>query len=440
MDSLTAYYKNPIDPIDTLKYTDPDRYWKLVEKVRYDLLGSQGNKRPLTPETVIERDKKEGKLTTNSGCPDYAKRGLPNVIDNALTDVKSGKWTEYPMILGTRSQRGKSRWIFLAPFSLNIREKQFLIPLMESIRKTGNPALSAWEGFDDVETAMNTQKFFSAKRFTARDFKGMDTTCGIAVFEFMYDVTHVLFQKQYWAGFEEVIMHGTDIPVMISLDKLITGTHGMFSGSGLTNIVETVVSYAVGCLIEEELTSELKGDQVLGDDGAFSDDADWITDEQLSVIIRDCSLLFGLIAQAEKQVISNNFTVYLQRYFTPNIKVKNTSIVAGGYPSVLALNSAVFPERYHDPRKWGWEMETLRWIMILENCKRLPYFKDLVKFVQEGDSFKLGVDKPGFLDKGINKTFEEAKTITGFVPSYNRASLEKGIQDYEVVKLLRNDL
>uniref|UniRef100_A0A2V0RAA1 RdRp n=1 Tax=viral metagenome TaxID=1070528 RepID=A0A2V0RAA1_9ZZZZ len=440
MEDLSAYYDNPVKIESTLKYTNPTRYWKLVEQVRSDLFGSQRDKRPLTPQSVIDRDRKDGKLTTNSSCPDYSKRGLPDVIANAVADTINGKWKTYPMILGSRSQRGKYRFIFLAPFSLNIREKMFLQPLMDGIRKHGNPALSAWEGFDDVEAAMNRQQFFKAKRFTARDFKAMDTTCGESVFEFFYDVTHVFFQATYWSDLKEVIMHGISIPVMISLDKLVTGNHGMLSGSGLTNIIETVVSYAVGKLIEEMINSELVGDQVLGDDGAFSDNATDITDEQLANVIRDASLLFGLVAQTEKQIISDHYTIYLQRYFTENIKVNNTSVVAGCYPSVLALNSAVNPERYHDPRKWGWEMETLRWIMILENCKRLPYFKDLVKFVQEGDSYKLGVEKPGFLDKGINKTYEEAKTITGFVPSYNQASLDRGIQDYEVVKLLRNGL
>lgn len=91
MDTLTAYYKNPVPIEQTLKFTDPDRYWKLVEKVRYDLLGSQSNKRPLEPRSVIDRDMKEGKLNTSSACPDYAKRGLPDVIDKAIADAISGK-------------------------------------------------------------------------------------------------------------------------------------------------------------------------------------------------------------------------------------------------------------------------------------------------------------------------------------------------------------
>ena len=97
-------------------------------------------------------------------------------------------------------------------------------------------------------------------------------------------------------------------------------------------------------------------------------------------------------------------------------------MVLGMYPSILAINTAMNPERFHDARKWSGEMEILRWIMILENCKNLPYFKELVIFFIEGDKYKLGIDIPGFFD-ALPSLYEKSGQIKGFLPTYNQESL-----------------
>jgi hypothetical protein len=134
MDKLEAYYSSPNNDIDPT-IIDMD----LILELRKQLFGDIKNRRPLTPERVITLDKYDDKLITNSGCPDFGKRNDPAIIANAISDSKSERWRDYPMILGSRAQRGSDRFIFMAPFSLNIVEKEYLYVLMDLIRSKNLP-------------------------------------------------------------------------------------------------------------------------------------------------------------------------------------------------------------------------------------------------------------------------------------------------------------
>jgi hypothetical protein len=305
---------------------------------------------------------------------------------------------------------------------------------MEIIRKRKVPSFSAWEGFADVETSMHGQGFFRPKsKLISMDYTKMDQSCGPFQAQFCYDVICDVFQSQYHDLLRESLFHTTTIPLMVQIDKKATGTHGLASGSGWTNFEESIDSQGVRLLIDEEIPTN--ADQGLGDDGGLSMKTTE-TDTTIAAVIATCSLSLGFEASIEKQRISNNTLVYLQRFFDTSIKIKDSDVVAGCYPTVLALNSAMNPERFHDPRKWSSSMEILRWIMILENCNHSPLFEYLIEFVIEGDKFKLGLNIPGFFKRDLVRIYEEAKEIPNFVPSYNQASLERGIMDFDVVKYL----
>jgi len=175
--------------------------------------------------------------------------------------------------------------------------------------------------------------------------------------------------------------------------------------------------------------------QLLGDDAIISFVN--LQEDEVAQVIERAASLFELDANAEKQDVSNNTAHYLQRFFDIDIFIQGTKIVAGSYPTVLALNTAMNPERFHDARKWDEKMEILRWIMILENCKHHPLFHEIVDFFIKGDKYQLGILIPGFLKRGIHETFKTAKTIRGFVPSYNTSFEHRGIDEFETVQYLR---
>jgi hypothetical protein len=337
------------------------------------------------------------------------------------------------MILGSRSQRGAERFIFMAPFALNIMEKSFLYPLMSVIRSRKDPFFSAWEGFSQVELGFKDQNFFSeGNTYIQQDFTKMDKHFNKFQMSIVDRVCQNVFQEKYRDILTGILDHILEIPILINLDKMATGTHGMPSGSGMTNFAESIVSLVI-ILAYDFAGLRVMAMQGLGDDSVIAIKRDGRSDEEILEIMETIALRFGQVVNPEKQGISEHTTIYLQRFFDD--RIPNDGMVLGMYPSVLALNTAIYPERFHDPRKWSKEMEILRWIMILENCKNLPYFYKLVQFFIEGDKYKMGLVLPGFFI-ALPDLYEKSKAIKGFVPTYNQESMDRGIYDFTTVKVL----
>jgi hypothetical protein len=411
-------------------------------RTRESLFGPKcHSKRPLSIDAVAQRDIAEDKLNTNSGLPDFRRRNIAEVLTRAISYAKSGKWRELPAILGSRGQRGKDRFVYMFPFATNLIEKTFVIPIMDMIRANNCLPFSAWEGFDDVENGLHAQEAFLGDGCISTDFSTMDKTFGESAATLAYDIIAPVFQPQYRDNLYESILWSVRIPIMVSENEIIDTSHGMASGSGWTNLCESIVAAAlhirfVDLLIDRNPKLRCLGDQLLGDDGFLTFILEGLELEELAIVFSTVSEEFGLVANPDKQYLSGENGIYLQRFFDRTNRING--VVAGAYPTVLALNSAVNPERFHDASKWNGEMEILRWIMILENCKHHPNFHDLINFFIEGDKYRLGLDIPGFLKRGIVTRYQEAKSIKGFVPSYNQASIERGIHDFDTVKYLRS--
>jgi len=429
MENLLAYWTLP----NQQQFVIND---ETCSKISNDIFGNHRDKRPLTLESVVARDKYDDKLITNSGPPDFAKKNDPAVISNAIRDAKSGAAYSYVVIIGSRSQRGKDRFIFIPAFSLTLLEKSYVYPLMEIIRNKSEPYFSAWEGFEEVELGFKSQNFFDGDLLIQQDYTSMDKYINETHIEIIYRICSPVFQASYRGEFRKLLDHILTVPVMINLDKIITGKHGIPSGSGFTNFVESLISLYISYLYEDHFN--VFGVQGLGDDLALSlvdQEATEPNKARIADVLATVSGSIGLVVEPSKQRIDSDTIVYLQRFFDKDIP--NSGVVLGMYPSILALNTAMNPERFHDPRKWSGELEILRWIMILENCKNLPYYRDLVQYFIKGDKFKLGLASPDFFSS-LPNIYEKSKAIKGFIPSYNQEGLDRGIADFETVKLIQS--
>lgn len=401
---------------------------RIIEEMIAIMFGDIKDRRPITLETVLERDRKDGKLITSSGAPSCGRRSDPAIQKEALDIARSERVWRMPMILGSRSQRGKERFIFIASFALNLLEKSFLFPMMDVIRSRNISFFSAWEGIDQVSKGFKDQGFFEKNTTLAQqDYTSMDKYINETCIDIVYLSTKQFFQKKYHVQYRRLLDHLLTIDVMINVDKLVTGVHGMPSGSGFTNFVESLVSLYVS------LQYNFTESQGLGDDLALSFPAEF-SHEDIKKLIMSTSAKIGLVTNPDKQRIDDDTIVYLQRFYDKELQTQG--LVEGCYPSILALNTAINPERYHDPRKWSAEMEILRWIMILENCKNLPYFRELVQFFINGCKFDMGLLLPDFFLK-LPNLYEESKLIKGFTPTYNQENISRGINDFASVKLLR---
>lgn len=68
----------------------------------------------------------------------------------------------------------------------------------------------------------------------------------------------------------------------------------------------------------------------------------------------DIAQMYGLDANVAKQRLDRYSFTYLQRYFDIRYRrsiPQGKEVVTGAYPTVQALNSAMYPERFHDSRK-----------------------------------------------------------------------------------------
>lgn len=405
--------------------------YPVIIKIVRDRLFGKHSLRALTYPQVLARDFEEDKLNSNGGLPDFSNRQNAEVQQRAVEDAESGKYKEYPAVLGSRSIRQKPRFIFMFPFSTNLVEKSYVIPIMEAIREEAVLSFAAWEGFDEVEEAFHKQGAFKARCLASMDYTGMDQSMGKDQMKIVYDIVSPIFQPKYREGLWDSLMHCINIPIMYAYGKVLVGEHGLASGSGWTNLSESIMSEFVHELINQKV--RLVGNQLLGDDGAmsFNDNVDF------AQVISEASASCGLEANQDKQDVDEMTLHYLQRFFDKDIMIKGTAVVAGSYPTVLAINAGKYPERFHDPKKWNSRMEILRWIMILENCKHHPLFHEIINFFIKGDKYRLGLSIPGYFKRGIKQDYKIAKTINGFVPSYNQASKNRSIEDFEVVKYLK---
>jgi hypothetical protein len=417
----------------------PTYYDELVEDVRARLFKGITGLRPQSYQTVINTSAEKDSLTSHTGCPDYGKRMDPGIQQRAIHDAESGRWETYPAILGSRSQRGTDRFIFMFAMSCNLVELSFVNVILDLIKKNGVQSFASWKGFTPLVETLDNQRVRDKDQYLSLDYTKMDKHFNGLCTEFVIDVLTPIFQDSSRDLLRQSLEHINHVDVLVEPRKLITGRHGMPSGSGWTNLAESILAFGVILETTKRLGLKLGTDsicQVLGDDGFLGLS---LINSEAAIVFSEVASDFNMSANPDKQGDSTDNFNYLQRFFDRDVSfnLEGRNVMAGSYPGILALNTAMNPERIHEPRKWGPDMETLRWIMILENCNEHPAFHQLIEYFMKGDKFKLGLLMPGFLKRGIVDTFKEAKTIKGFVPTFNQEKIDKGIQDFDVVKYLR---
>jgi len=81
-----AYYTTPVEIEESVINS------VAINEAEVITFGGHKNKRPQSYQAVINQDRYDNKLITNSGCTDFFKRNDPNVILKALEYANSGEW------------------------------------------------------------------------------------------------------------------------------------------------------------------------------------------------------------------------------------------------------------------------------------------------------------------------------------------------------------
>nr|QXV86717.1 MAG: RNA-dependent RNA-polymerase [Picobirnavirus sp.] len=386
--------------------------------------------RPATLKSVVEDMRARDTLESNSGWPDFARRNLPEVKQAAMLAASDGSYTKYPAIALFRTYRGKTRLVWMFPMSTNLVEGSLYQPSQNAIIKADMPFYAPWKGFEAVRDLI-TKAYDSGAFVSASDFSSTDAHFKLATSAQAYFVLEELFKQpahkdQLWQS----LVHMHNIPLVIGVDQMVTGHHGVSSGSNWTNFIETVFDHIFAKYVQKR--TGVNGFYAIGDDMA------WVTskyndafDKQLEELGKDV----GQIIKAEKTTNDPDKVKTLQRLFQRGYK-RPDGKVRGVYPTIRALNSSVYPERFHKSKLWSSDMFCARQYMILENCVDHPLFEEFVKFVVKGQKDLIPFAKKSSTE--LDRILRQSKLIPGLNPTYNQERRDSSLADFEAIKIARN--
>jgi hypothetical protein len=365
--------------------------------------------------------------SANSGLPYLTRKG--DVIDDTVEHLDEQLDAEYPCMLFTRTQEDwKTRTVWGYPFADVLQEQTFYVPFLNLARlKSFRAALI---GPDEVNRRIHELIHYALSKglkLVGVDFSSYDQTISPALQAAAFHYIRRHFMSNRSEGLLEVAKRFRTIG-LITPEGILSGDHGVPSGSTWTNEVDSVVQHLIAETLfgEEEDSDGSKFYQIQGDDGAYAVKQP----ERLFERFRS----YGLSVNEEKSDVSDSYLVYLQNYFSPTY-IRN-GIISGVYPVYRALNRLVHLERWtniSDSKISGRDFFSIRAISILENCKHHPWFEKLVKFVVKHDRDSLDFSRASVSEyvRTIN-----SRSSHGVVNQYSDHI--SGLERFDTVKLIKS--
>lgn len=379
---------------------------------------------PKSLNEVIDDMHSRDALHTSSGFPLMSKR-FQN-LDVEMRYAETGEWHNFPALLLFRSYRGKIRMVWIYPMSRNLAEFRYSQPvqhfLSERAPKWVQNWVTPWLGFNFVKEQI-TSLWSSFNCVYGGDTTAMDAHMRRAQIRVVYEIIKWLFKPEFHSELYDVLMQVTDIPLICTRTQAIFGNHGIASGSGWTQLTETIF-----ILFISWLTNVTEG---MGE----GDDFIWFTKgfSWNKKLIATYLMKFGLPAKESKQSASMKETMFLNRTFYRDFYSRENNKILGAYYSTLwALNTMIFPERWFTT--YDWQLFAIRCISILENCCDDPEFPEFIKFVAKGSVYLQTFSRLKREEQDAVQA--KARLVTGLFPNYNQEKKEKPISEYISVKLL----
>lgn len=401
------------------------------EKVR-DNLWRNGIQRlrPATYQRVIDDMRARDTLESNSGWPLFERRNNPRVKESSIQDAESGTWKNYPAIALFRNYNLKTRLVWMFPMSTNIVEGSYFQVLQSAMITRGFSFLDPWIGFEQVRGSVS--RAYDAGQFiAASDFSSTDEHFRLAASLEVFDVLAPLFQARYRDGLRDSLVHMHSIPLVVGPDTKLVGEHGVSSGSNWTNFIETIFDWIFSEFVANVLGS-YTGMYAIGDDMS------WVGpryDEGFAGELERLSESVGQVTKAEKTTNSPDKVKSLQRLFQRGYRLPDGQTRAV-YPTIRALKSSVYPERFHKPSLWSSDMFCARQFMILENCVDHPLFEEFVEFVCRGQKDLIPFAR---LSRArLDRILRKSKLLPGLNPTYNQERRGYSFAEFKSIGVARN--
>lgn len=445
MTDIKDYYKGillPSRPLEPYAAWDVMHEWQVAKGLRIR-----------TESQVLKRMK----LSTNSGAPFFSKRR--SVLDETGTDImvyrsiKNGvHWMSganhynfAPVAtIGWRGQEGgikiddvKQRVVWMFPFAVNIMELGVYQVGVEAAQKFD--LVPAWISMEQVDRHITDM--FDSKGdndlVVCTDFSKFDQHFNQTLVDAAAEIIDWLFQGDRHMTFwmDAIFEIKYNIPMMYNYGKILTGRHGMASGSGGTNFDETLAHRALQFEVAGLHDADLNPNSMcLGDDGVLTYPGITVED------VIDAYTSHGLEMNETKQHASTRDCIFLRRWHHQDYRMNGECV--GVYSTCRALGRLRYLERWYDPKVWNERTVALRQLSILENCKYHPLREQFVEFCMKRDKYKLGTLIPGFLDN-IEQTAKEAIDVMPDFLGYTKSLQSQdnpvgGISSWWIVNYLKS--
>lgn len=457
IEDIEHYYKDILRPSSPIS--------RIAINEVMDEFSSLRGLRLRSPRRTVERMK----LSTSSGSPWFTRKNkvmgkiLPNTVWNDTSDwfdecyarIQQHTWSQ-PAVLGWRGQEGgmsaddvKQRVVWMFPFAVNLAELRCYQPLISGAQERG--IVPSWVSNDMVDEWIT--RLFDTKKdgdlVVCTDFSRFDQHFN----RDLQNAARSILQYILTDDVDEIEWLENVFPIKYSIQlawdtgvaskyrarqpwksvSYFRGDHGMASGSGGTNVDETLAHRALQHEVAISHDQQLNPySMCLGDDGVLTYPGIRVQD------VVEAYNLHGQECNPAKQYASSQSCVYLRRWH--HAEYRPEGLCAGVYSTMRAIGRLRYLERYMNPQYWNPEMVALRQLSIIENCKWHPLFEQFVQFCMKGDQYRLGIDLPGFLDNITSKAKEAATHMPDFLGYTKTLQGEdgSGIAQWRVVRYLKS--
>lgn len=279
----------------------------------------------------------------------------------------------FPAVLYWRGQMDgdtpKQRNVWGMDHAPTILDKTFVEPIVKILKRA--PEYAAWLSLDAVDHWM-TEAFQTGPEFIySIDYSGFD----VSISPMLIDYIAHIFSEWFPSYTRDTISFLFDVfkySGIVVPGWVWTGRNGSVpSGDGKTNLVDSLINSAMCRYLRVDRYT------VMGDDAVL---LDYRGSLDKSLISGRLSKL-GLKINDRKTMVSSDTVHYLQRMHHKeyvvgglNVGVRSTMRTLGSMMSYEAMRPG-----------WSGAMDTLRWIMQLENCKWHPMFPKFVEWYTKGD-------------------------------------------------------
>jgi hypothetical protein len=421
--SVTDYFSDVTlsnDKIDSIKSVIP---------IAAQLHSARNSLRPLSDVNTL----KYLKNSTNSGLPYFRRKGL--IKSQLISDLpileELAREEKTPCVMFTRTQeQGKTRAVWGYPIFHTFKEMRFFQPFLQLEKKF--PWRSALVGPESTDLRIQSllRSIRDDETFISIDFSAYDASINFQLIQLAFNFIIMFFQPSYTSTLFEIASTMSSIG-LLTPDGILTGLHGVPSGSTFTNTVDSIVQYLVvlSMLTNPNIPNEvvyriLEFCSIQGDDGAYM-----VPDKYIDLFIENFQS-FGLNVNVEKSYQSKETVIFLQLLYTKD------RYEFGVYPVYRALNRLIFLERFtqfSDEDLTGKDYFGIRAISILENCKNHPLHTELVLFVARRNKYSLLPSAEGL--KKYSE-FISKKSGADDIIYHQYGQKTEGLFEFQTVKVL----